>query len=324
MNLRSTVEQQEFSLYYVIEAGMVLLFVFVAFLFEIYCTENVKKMLSNDEYVLDVTTALENMKNEYILLLDRSVWIHPLRWDNDLYVDVMFAQVEADYLEGLLVTMRTPDSVSVSVMDDIVTLGALIVKSREDWDRQHVSPQMVANVLPRIVQNIRHTSLQLWADRINQKLHQSIEDTTPQAARSKFLEVIQSWPLFGSKFYYIAVRVLFVGTLPVWYDVWFNLQHVYNPAVVGPCLLAVNKRGIHFLSLLTHEDLLSFRLNEILQTTKTSEGDPTIPAGLLQLKVGNLLQQHTIALETNEGTEIARIIGQYIYVDGQDKGIIYT
>lgn len=51
------------------------------------------KLLSNDEYILDITTDLEYKKKDYFLLLKRTVWIHPLRLDNELYIDVTFFQV---------------------------------------------------------------------------------------------------------------------------------------------------------------------------------------------------------------------------------------
>lgn len=51
------------------------------------------KLLANDEYILDISTELEHKQKEFFLLLKRTVWIHPLRLDNDLYIDVMFFQV---------------------------------------------------------------------------------------------------------------------------------------------------------------------------------------------------------------------------------------
>ena len=35
----------------------------------------------------------------------RSVWHHPLRLDNKLYIEVVFNQIAPDYLEGLLLVM---------------------------------------------------------------------------------------------------------------------------------------------------------------------------------------------------------------------------
>ncbi len=88
LNIRSPGEQQEFCLCYILEAGK---FSFVEF--ESSSAESVMKLLANDEYVLDVCTELEHKHKQFFLLLKRTVWIHPLRLDNPLYIDVMFFQV---------------------------------------------------------------------------------------------------------------------------------------------------------------------------------------------------------------------------------------
>lgn len=81
-----------------------------------FFSESTMKLLSNDEYILDVCTELEHQKKDYFLLLKRTVWIHPLRLDNNLYIDVMFFQViqflyhpdkKVHYLSRNIFTHRT-------------------------------------------------------------------------------------------------------------------------------------------------------------------------------------------------------------------------
>jgi len=38
--------------------------------------------------------------------------------------------------------------------------------------------------------------------------------------------------------------------------------------------------------------------------------------------MGNLLQQRVISLQTDQSAEISRLLGQYIYVDSQNRGFI--
>lgn len=64
------------------------------------------KSLNNDEYILDVTTELDARNEEYILILTRSVWIHPLRQDSALYADALFFQIMPNYIAGLLVSFK--------------------------------------------------------------------------------------------------------------------------------------------------------------------------------------------------------------------------
>jgi len=224
--------------------------------------------------------------------------------NNDLYIDVMFFQVVPDYLEGLLVVMRSPETISASFMDDIARLGALLHCADDHWDGQYVNSRSVAQLLPRIVQNLRHINLEQWSERVNAKLRQLSPKITTTQARAKFLEVLQSWTLFGSTFFYIL--------------------NVTDPRVQGECLMSINKHGVQFLHMITHETLLEFRLNEILSTHKVTAAHPSggPPVQFLDMKMGNLLQQRVISLQTDQSAEISRLLGQYIYVDSQNRGFI--
>lgn len=93
LNVLSPLEQQEFCLCYVVESGMKPTRLLEITVLIPHFIENVMKLLSNDEYILDITTDLESKNFLYFLLLKRTVWIHPLRLDNELYIDVMFFQV---------------------------------------------------------------------------------------------------------------------------------------------------------------------------------------------------------------------------------------
>lgn len=79
MNIYSINEQQEFSLCYLIE------------------NENNMKIISNNQYILDITTKMTLEKKKIMLVLKRFVWISPLRFDNNLFIDAMFYQVSYLY-----------------------------------------------------------------------------------------------------------------------------------------------------------------------------------------------------------------------------------
>lgn len=106
MNILSINEQQEFVLCYILDKGncksLIKLFT------NQFLLDNTMKMLNNDEYVLDVITELEAKEtnndsiSDYILILTRNVWIHPLRIDNQLYTDALFFQIMPNYIAGLL------------------------------------------------------------------------------------------------------------------------------------------------------------------------------------------------------------------------------
>ncbi len=91
---------------------------------------------------------------------------------------------------------------------------------------------------------------------------------------------------------------------------------------------------------MTHETLSEHRLGEVISTHKYTTPTTTERIGghFLDIKVGSLLQQRVITLHTDQvgvfaliclslfvscqGTEISRLLGQYIYVDSQYRGIV--
>ena len=63
----------------------------------------------------------------------------------------------------------------------------------------------VMELLPRTVDRLRHVSPEQWAERVNRKLESLSSIVTCREARAQFLELLQSWTLFGSTFFYISV-----------------------------------------------------------------------------------------------------------------------
>jgi hypothetical protein len=67
--------------------------------------------------VLDVCTELDLRGEEFLLVLTRTVWLHPLRRDNNLYTDALFFQLVPNYLAGIFTSFRR---------DGTVTAGTLV------------------------------------------------------------------------------------------------------------------------------------------------------------------------------------------------------
>ena len=88
MNIRSPAEQQEFSLCYVNEKSKPYIF-----LYYLSYSDNRVEACSNGDYILDICTEMEHKVQAFQFILRRSVWVHPLRLDNPIFIDVMFFQV---------------------------------------------------------------------------------------------------------------------------------------------------------------------------------------------------------------------------------------
>ena len=72
----------------------------------------------------------------------RSVWHHPLRLDNKLYIEVVFNQIAPDYLEGLLLVMPS-EQIDQDIVYQVAKVAALLHKAA---DMDHVPTLKVRNI----------------------------------------------------------------------------------------------------------------------------------------------------------------------------------
>jgi myosin XV len=146
----------------------------------------------------------------------------------------------------------------------------------------------VKHLLPVNILDLNDLKPQQWVTLIHLKLKQ-IEHFTVTQAKSKFLEVLQSWPLFGSTFFYV--------------------KNIHDSRISGDCIIAINKTGILFLLKESHETILTFSFNEII-STRRYRGENN--SQFVDLKYGNLMQYKVIRIESDQGNEMTTLIGQYI------------
>uniref|UniRef100_A0A0K0D6J9 FERM domain-containing protein n=1 Tax=Angiostrongylus cantonensis TaxID=6313 RepID=A0A0K0D6J9_ANGCA len=180
LNIRSPSEQQEFCLAYFLEKEKRLE----------YC--------ANNEYVLDICTELEHKRKQFYFLLKRCTWVHPVRLDDQVYIDVMFFQVVPDYLLGSYLTRQVGGHLSASTCEDITRLAAYLHLAFSEGQRVDVTPQAVESVIPSAVLEGASQSVESWANKINRQLRSMNPKTTSTQARAAFLEVLSAWPLFGN------------------------------------------------------------------------------------------------------------------------------
>lgn len=238
LGIDSPIEQQEFSLYCIVQGD--------AFTMP----------LAADEYILDVTTELLKSGQPFYLIFCRSVWHFPLRRDpmpTLLYVEVLFNQVAPDYLEGLLLEVPGGGPPSPDVVRDMARIAVLLHRAA---DLNHV-PAMkeIKFLLPKPALGIRELRPAQWVALV-QSAWPSVAALEPIQVKAQFLAVLAEWPLFGSSFF--AVRKVWAedgladDTSPIWKEI----------------ILALNRRGVLFLDPNTHETLRHWPFMEVISTRK--------------------------------------------------------
>uniref|UniRef100_A0AC34F7I7 MyTH4 domain-containing protein n=1 Tax=Panagrolaimus sp. ES5 TaxID=591445 RepID=A0AC34F7I7_9BILA len=280
MNVWSDAEQHEFALCYILEKDSTL------------------RVLSNDEYILDITSELETRNEKFILILTRTVWIHPMREDNDLYIDVLFFQVVPNYMAGLLtiMPMNNSNQLSAKTLDDAAALAALLFMASTN-DPESFNETLVQTIVPRTVLERANLSASNWFDRIKQKLAVFPKHYYGNIARLEFLKFVEKWPLYGSSFYFVN-------------KCKFAEKTFKNPVV------AVNKDGVKILSSTTMETLWNCKLNDIRSSRKYSiNGNGILDVNIVQ--DDKKIPEAKLSIDTDSGSEIARVIGQYVYLNNQ-------
>ncbi|KAK0396293.1 hypothetical protein QR680_001659 [Steinernema hermaphroditum] len=276
MNILSAEEQQEFCLSCIVGR------------------ENVMKLLSNDEYIMDVITELEQRTEEYFLMLKRTVWIHPLRFDNPLYIDMLFFQTVPEYLSGNLNSFGE-GKLTAAVLTDVLELAACLHLSDKYNRSQRISqPELAGLVPPKLLHNMNGDQ---WVKRITNKVLEmgSIECFE---AKARFLAILEKWPLFGSTFFYVRQ--------------WFKNQPPYD------LLLSVNKTGIRLNDVRSQSLAAHIPFDQVKSTDRTTcDGKHC-----LNIIVGDENETHTLMLETESGGEISRLIGQYLFIGDEYRGTV--
>ena len=82
-------------------------------------------------------------------------------------------------------------------------------------------------------------------------------------------------------------------------------------------ILAINKHGLHFLDVITHETILQYPFTEVISTRLETEDGKLY----LDMECGNLMQQTISRIKTDQAVEIERLIKQYIAIQ---SGITLT
>ncbi|XP_018374566.1 PREDICTED: unconventional myosin-XV [Trachymyrmex cornetzi] len=260
--------------------------------FSLYCIvdgDAFTMPLARDEYVLDVTTELQKNHQVFYLIFCRSVWYYPLRLDAALYIEVVFNQIAPDYLEGLLLVLPG-EHLPQEIIYDMAQIAALLHRAA-DMTHEPATKE-IKYLLPKTALSLREPRPQQWSNMVQQAWN-NVQHSSAAICKAQVLEILSKWPLFGSSFF--AVKRVPEGKEK-------GADHI----------LALNRHGVHFIDLITHETLYHYPYSEVISTRKVKSEEGTL---YLDMKCGNLMQQRITRLQTEQAHEISRLIRQYITME---------
>ena len=186
--------------------------------------------------------------------------------------------------------MRLGSQLPTDVIHDIALIACLLHRAA---DFPHTPTlKEIKFLLPKPLLVIREPRPQQWLQLVQQTWNQVTSLSAPKS-KHRVLEVLATWSLFGSSFF--AVKHTSGDT-----DNWLEL------------ILALNRNGVLFLDLNTHETMQHWPFAEVISTRKVRSEDGAL---FLDLKCGNLMQQKVTRLQSDQAHEISRLIRQYISLE---------
>ena len=206
---------------------------------------------------------------------------------------MVFNQIAPDYLEGLLLVMPG-EQIEQDCIFDIAKVAALLHRAA-DMDHKPTIKE-TKFLLPKPALSARDMKPPQWVNLV-QSAWEDVQTMTPSHAKAQVLEILSTWPLFGSSF--------------------FAVRRESDPKEGSEHILALNKNGVAFLDLITPETLLHYPFTEVISTRKVQTEDGAL---FLDMKCGNLMQQRITRIQTEQANEIARLIRQYITIDQRVRG----
>ncbi|WKY16951.1 hypothetical protein Q1695_001507 [Nippostrongylus brasiliensis] len=279
LNIRSPSEQQEFCLCYVLEK------------------DNRIEYCANDDYILDICTELEHKRQKFHFLLKRCTWVHPLRLDHMVYIDVMFFQIVPDYLQGLYLTRQASGHLSASACDDVTKLAAFLHIAGNEGQRLAVNPRTIQSIVPSALLEYPSQTGDSWATRINRQLRSMSPNLTATQARAGFLELLSTWPLFGSTIFRLDSSTVDGRAMP-------QIE------------LAVGRTGVKLLEPRSRDVIEQFPYDKIVSAQIGNR------ESIVEMIVGTTSSNRKYEFRTNEGSIITRLVAQYTFIVNENRGLL--
>ncbi|KAG8195161.1 hypothetical protein JTE90_023338 [Oedothorax gibbosus] len=267
MGITEESECREFSLYCIIEG------------------DQYTMPLESNEYILDLIAELERNENAYYLVFCRSVWNFELRLDSELYIDIIFHQIIPDYLEGYLTVFTFhQELLHQEILNELLSIATLLHRANGnnnapiELEMPGLLPKPIIPFFTKKPDNYMKYIRRLW------------ENVTPLSAteaKAQYLEIVKSWPLFGSCFFGIKL---------------------IEENDTEEALLAINKMGANVLDMITHETLWRFSFSAVSHHSNLIEVQGTTYADVI---FGDEIIKKTIRLQVDHAHEVTRLIKHY-------------
>ncbi|CAF3639551.1 unnamed protein product [Adineta steineri] len=260
-------------------------------IFIISASEQSSRLLNPTEYLFDILSeCVRSNMTDYHLIIKRMLWFTiPMIFDDnksDIFIDFMYHQLVPELLEGTMIIIKN-NHFSDDLMQQISFMAALQYHAANKIGLP--SMREVKHLLPTSVLKLKSVRPQIWTTTVHEKLYSSVESLTAIEAKIKFLNIVQTWPLFGMTF--------------------FACQSVDEPSIRSPCLIGICKNGILFLDIDTRETLFTIPYNDVVSIRRHQNA--------IDIKYGSLNQPHILQCQVDRAQDLVALTGRYLSFIGR-------
>ncbi|XP_062886986.1 unconventional myosin-XVB-like [Mobula hypostoma] len=237
----------------------------------------VAKPIRWSEYLFDFLLDDNSVK----FYFQRIIWKEPLRFYNDLYIDLHYNQVVPIYLKGQLLL---PNNIS-EAEHHIAILAAYQFKG--STENPEPTKQQLKMYLPKTLRKMNTDAvLRQTLQELNAMHHLSAVE-----AKMHFLTAVHTMPLFGYNIFVVKKTSSFL--IPV------------------PCIMAFNEEDLMVLSEEGKEKHLRIPMREIqMMRMKRATDESSFP--LMEINYGSPVKPYMITFEVKEAKKICHMIGMIL------------
>ncbi|CAF0977130.1 unnamed protein product [Adineta steineri] len=263
-------------------------------IFIISASKYSSRLLNLTEYLFDIFNDCIRLNiDDFHLIIKRMLWFTiPFQMNHDdkkseIFIDFMYHQLIPEFLDGTMIILNNNNNLSDDLMQEISFMVALQYRASNKTDLPSIKE--IKYLLPANVLKLKDIHPQQWTIAIHDKFNSSVAMMSTTEAKMKFLDLIQTWPLFGTTF--------------------FTVQSIDNSLIRSPCLIGLCKTNILFLDFYTRETMSAILYNDIVSIRRYQS--------TIDIKYESLNQIHILQCKLDKAQDFVALIERYLSLIGR-------
>ncbi|CAF3339033.1 unnamed protein product [Rotaria socialis] len=261
-------------------------------IFIISASDHSARLLDSREYLFDITNECFRVNMiDFHFMMKRILWFNiPFTFNtnnqSETFIHFMYHQLIPELLEGTMIILNN-NHLSDELVQEISLMAALQYRASNKIDLPTM--REIKSLLPATILKLKSVAPQEWTTAIHDKLSSFVESMPIIEAKVQFLNLIKTWPLFGTTF--------------------FTVESIDDPTIRSPCFSGISRNGIVFLDLDTRETLFTILYDDVVSIRRHRNS--------IAIKYGSLSQPDVILCQIEKAQDFVTLSGRYLSLIGR-------